>query len=379
MPLSTSGDSAEVAHSQPCRVDELALGARRGMVYVHHMECGDRIRFLGWRRARARRWAGATALAVGVAALSVSTIGEGPVSAATVSTQIMFAPYGLAAEPGGLWFTNEVTPSIGRITTAGQAAGSYPTGGLPDTDELEGIAAGPDVTGAPLWFANANGYIGRITTKGVVTNYPVGMYSYPIDITAGPDGAMWFTEFDASAIGRISTTTEAVTIYSGAGINHPEGIAAGPDGALWFVNSESDSIGRITTTGQVTNYTDTSIDGAVAIAAGPDGALWFVNALNNSVGRITTAGVITNFTASGINFPQGIAAGPDGAMWFTNYRGESIGRISMTGTVSFYKAAGIKGPFTIAAGPDGAMWFTDTGHNAVGRITTAGKITLFSR
>ena len=36
-----------------------------------------------------------------------------------------------------------------------------------------------------------------------------------------------------------------VTIY--AGISSPHGITAGPDGALWFTNFGGDSIGRITT------------------------------------------------------------------------------------------------------------------------------------
>ena len=62
---------------------------------------------------------------------------------------------------------------------------------------------------------------------------------------------------------------------------------AGPDGALWFTNydPQSNSIGRITTTGTVTNYTDPGIRNPVGIVAGPDGALWFTN--DNSIGRIT--------------------------------------------------------------------------------------------
>jgi virginiamycin B lyase len=37
---------------------------------------------------------------------------------------------------------------------------------------------------------------GRITTAGVVTEYPIPTASSaPIGITAGPDGALWFAEF----------------------------------------------------------------------------------------------------------------------------------------------------------------------------------------
>ena len=66
-------------------------------------------------------------------------------------------------------------------------------------------------------------------------------------ITAGPDGALWFTGYDPrSSIGRI-TTAGVVTIYSRAGIHGPRGIAAGPDGAMWFANFDDNAIGRITT------------------------------------------------------------------------------------------------------------------------------------
>lgn len=55
------------------------------------------------------------------------------------------------------------------------------------------------------------------------------------------------------------------------------GITAGSDGALWFTNSSNNSIGRITTTGSVSNYTGTGIDEPLGITAGADGALWFTN------------------------------------------------------------------------------------------------------
>ena len=83
-----------------------------------------------------------------------------------------------------------------------------------------------------------------------------------------------------------------VTIYTGTGVDNPIEIAAGPDGALWFTNYGNGSIGRITTAGAVTNFTDPSISLPYGIAAGPDGALWFTDFFNgghsNSIGRITT-------------------------------------------------------------------------------------------
>jgi streptogramin lyase len=139
----------------------------------------------------------------------------------------------------------------------------------------------------------------------------------------------------AGAVSAASGATGAASAASGAGsmtiypsIDGPVSITAGPDGALWFTSFENNSIGRITTTGQVRLYARAGIDGPEGITAGPDGALWFTNVGNNSIGRITTTGTVTNYRRGGIDFPEAITAGPDGNLWFTNSSNDSIGRIT---------------------------------------------------
>ena len=120
----------------------------------------------------------------------------------------------------------------------------------------------------------------------------------------------------------------------------PAGITAGPDGALWFTNQGDDSIGRITTTGTVTNYTDTGIGTPVGITAGPDGALWFTNNGNGSIGRITTTGRSPTTPASA-SAPPGSRPGPTAPCGSPTTHGNSIGRITTTGTVTNYTGTGI--------------------------------------
>src|SRR5271170_1273471 len=80
-----------------------------------------------------------------------------------------------------------------------------------------------------------------------ITEYAVPTAnSGPSGITVGPDGALWFTEGTGSKIGRV-TTLGAITEYPITGNDFPVGITAGPDGALWFTNFGG--IGQITTTG----------------------------------------------------------------------------------------------------------------------------------
>ena len=49
--------------------------------------------------------------------------------------------------------------------------------------------------------------IGRMTTTGAVTIYAVHNISSPVDITAEPDGAVWFTT-SGNVIGRITASAQ---------------------------------------------------------------------------------------------------------------------------------------------------------------------------
>ena len=263
-------------------------------------------------------------------------------------------------------------PAIGLAQQI--AIGEYP---LP-TSEPQGIADGPD---GALWFAEYDsGQIGRITVAGSVNEYAIPTSdSGPKGITAGPDGALWFTEYGGNKIGRI-TTAGTITEYAIPGSNSvPTGITTGSDGALWFAEFNGKGIGRITTSGQITQYIGLT-GNPQWIAAGPDGALWFTESTGN-IGRITTAGQLTFYPVPTANSdPYGITSGPDGALWFTEDSGNNIGRITTTGAITEYAVpTPNSAPHGITAGPDGALWFTEASNGGkIGRITTAGAISEFS-
>jgi virginiamycin B lyase len=137
-----------------------------------------------------------------------------------------------------------------------------------------------------------------MTTGGSFTDYPVPTQNaWPQGITAGPDGAMWFTEVHGDKIGRIDMNG-TITEYPLASGSHPWGIAAGPDGNLWFAENGRDTIGQITTGGTITEWkipNDCNPSygcNPIRITAGPDGAMWFTDGNPNYqggyVGRITT-------------------------------------------------------------------------------------------
>src|SRR5258708_5690346 len=115
----------------------------------------------------------------------------------------------------------------------------------------------------------------------------------------------------------------------------PTGITAGPDGALWFSEEFKNKIGRITTDGVITEYPIPTPDSNPGdITTGPDGGLWFIeqSGFGNQIGRITTDGVITEFPVPTPFRDLGkITTGPDGALWFT-HRSTTISRIGTTAT-----------------------------------------------
>jgi virginiamycin B lyase len=265
----------------------------------------------------------------------------------------------------------------------------------PSRTQVSGITAGPD---GALWFTEFHWKIVRVTTDGVFTEYPVPTGGHPESITAGPDGALWFTTFAdlgliyEGKIGRI-TTAGAITLYPVPSNLVATSITAGADGALWFAVGNKFStfagIGRMTVDGVFTIYPlSKDVFSVRSLCTGPDGAVWFTTlilvppyppqfARFAKIGRIATTGVITTYT---IQCPDGcwfanITRGADGALWFMDRQRDQIGRITTDGVANFYPAHGHVPLMT--AGPDGALWFAEPEDNGViGSVTTNGDITV---
>lgn len=239
--------------------------------------------------------------------------------------------------------------------------------------------------------------------------------SKPADITAGPDGNLWFTDMGTTkAIGRATssgTVSEfAIPTNTGNTVPLPLGIAAGPDGNLWFADRGTiKGVGQITPSGAITEF---PIPSAVVgssphgVAAGPDGNVWFTDSATGSgavpavglicltTGPLCTSTDVTNhaiheygIAASGGNggtpAPRAITPGPDDNLWFADVgTTKSIGLVCLTMSplctstdvtnhaVHEYTT---DNPGDIAPGPDGNVWFTARANTAIALIClTAG-------
>jgi virginiamycin B lyase len=325
----------------------------------------------------------------------------------------------LAAQPTFTWSVD--TGGLGTVSSSGLY--TAPASG---TGSATVRATSGTVSGTASVTVTAAIPIVTITEFPIPTSHAV-----PVGITAGPDGNVWFTEDQASKIGRI-TPVGVVTEFAlppplpqnDASTRGPYGITLGRDGNLWFVENFGpyDSVGKITPAGVVTEFVIPTVNSVPwSITSGPDGNLWFTEQSGNKIGRINpTTGAISEFTVpTPGSQPACITAGPDGNLWFTELGGGKVGRITPAGTITeFPVAAGLFGitagadgnlwfsnlyagqlgrinPFTTAVtlfalppgqpgspgylttGPDGNVWFGETG-NAVGRITPGGVITTYS-
>jgi virginiamycin B lyase len=234
---------------------------------------------------------------------------------------------------GALWYT-EWPNHVGRTDISGNHTTLF---GIDLDGYIDGLAFGQDgtmwvtVTGSPPDFTSLR----RVTPAGaIIAEFTTDA---PRAITSGPDGAMWFTTLPGS-IGRISTNG-AITLFPiPTSDSQPSDIISGPDGALWFTESRANKIGRITTNGVITEYalpsppagsSCASNFGPVRITVGPDGALWFTEPCANRIGRFTLTPATPPKTG-GVIPAQGSGTSADFTFTFSDASGwQNLGVVNM--------------------------------------------------
>ena len=204
---------------------------------------------------------------------------------------------GIAAGPdGALWFAEYLAGKIGRITTAGSIT-EYP---LPAASRRPyQIASGPD---GALWFTRAHRQSHWPNHHQRANNRVSCPYS---GCSAGPNrnGSGWCTVVPPNKpeTNSAGLTAGVITEFPlpTAGVS-PFGITWGPDGALWFSEYTGSSIGRALPAPVITEFPIPTPNSATyGITAGPDGAVWFAEALGGKIGRITTGGSVTEYPVPG--------------------------------------------------------------------------------
>ena len=215
--------------------------------------------------------------------------------------------------------------------------------------------------------------------KSVAYAFPGASVLY--DITSGPDGNIWFTDFYGASIGRIDMSGKVKRFPTPTTGSEPYAITAGPDGNLWFTEQgPANQVGRITTAGVITEFAvtinGTSYHPGNGIVTGPDHNLWFTTKSSNAIIRMTTAGVMTSFTNPNNCAGSRITVGSDGDLWYT-LNCFAVERLTTAGVFTQYALPGEQAA-DIASASDDDLYFTEAGDHNVGKITTGGVVTLFT-
>lgn len=289
----------------------------------------------------------------------------------------------------------------GTATTGGTTAGSsanpltlYQVGGDPRF-----IISGPDDA---LWFTECTGNkIGRISTSGTLTEYPVPTTgSCPSGITIVKPVALVgqpvpvgfqvvFTERSASKIGVLNSVDGNITETAlPRATSYPEAITADSAGVVWFTETGTstysmDRLGSMDLATQTITEYELSNGGAMSsgIYAEADGTLWFaeMSATQGRIGMRQGQRSVECTVPSWEAQPYRLTIGPDGNLWFTEYSGGIARLTKPTGTspscagfsfTEFATPSSLSHPVEIITGPHCAtkedtagLWFTETRGN----------------
>lgn len=214
------------------------------------------------------------------------------------------------------------------------------------------VAAGPQ---GDIWVTvstTSGSRIGRVTANGTITLLPpVGT---PDRLTAGPDGAVWFTS--GTSLGRITENGTSSTFALPSGITAGL-ITQGAGGNMWYLGGDSSGnnvVGSMSTQGVAGPVYPTPVSGGLyGFTIGADGNLWYNDAYGGHVDQVTPQGVFTQFSAPN---PSGnaksIAAGPDGNIWLGEYFGFNVAQVSTCASSACTPVSVTVNPF---AAPGGSM------------------------
>ena len=197
--------------------------------------------------------------------------------------------YSLAPDAAGdMWFPASCPSLIGEINPQFSLRQFTSLG-------LNALTVAPDQT---LWGAAGNELV-HYNQSGLLLGTFSGVAA-DSGIAWGSDGDVWFLSNGANTIGKLNLTTDKVTEYQlpscncnfgGRGLGN---LTAGPDGALWFTEGYMfgsewfyGGLGRVTTSGVFSEYrTYEPRSQPTGVAFTPGGVAWTSDAGADKVGHL---------------------------------------------------------------------------------------------
>jgi virginiamycin B lyase len=166
---------------------------------------------------------------------------SGQITEIPVPAPLQDATWIVNGPDGALWFTDDT--GLGRMTTDGSASQVWPGLNYPSS-----IALGPD---GNLWLTGSSqDVVARVTPTGRGKLFGLDLNCDPQWIAPGA-GALWIPCYQLDEIEHVSTSGVVTRISVPSHLrNYPDvlsGIVKGPGDAMWFTEYAADRLGRIST------------------------------------------------------------------------------------------------------------------------------------
>ena len=149
------------------------------------------------------------------------------------------------------------------------------------------------------WFAEniPNGQIGKVDAKTLKVQKwaPPTKDGRPRRINIGPDGMVWFAEFNAGNLGRFDPKTETFKEFPLPGPGPeatPYALGVDKNGTVWYSSEHLDVVGNLDPkTGRVIEYPFPQSENTMReFFSDAQGRMWFGSPANNKVGYFYLAG-----------------------------------------------------------------------------------------
>jgi virginiamycin B lyase len=228
-------------------------------------------------------------------------------AAATQTAQVA------AAGDDTVWVTDTAGDAVLLVGPAGVVRRiPVPTAGA----QPFGIATQADGT---TWFTElGRDALGHIDLLGRVTEFPAGTDEGFVSMIASSGESLWFTANQANAIGYIRGGDSAVQLFEiPTPHSGPVGITVGDDGAAWFCEILAGAIGRVDRSGRFSEFPLPWPESKPhAIAVDPAGGFWATLWGSNQLAHISLDGTIDVLDLPGAHSePHGLAVAQDGTVW----------------------------------------------------------------
>jgi virginiamycin B lyase len=223
--------------------------------------------------------------------------------------------------------------------------------------------------------------------------------SAPLAITVDKDGIVWFTESNATKLGRFDPANHSFRDYLVPGVGDMWGITVDSKGYVWL--TQYSGRGAVNPGGAIIpgghgrllrfnpangNFTAVDIPTVGSfpfrLITDEQGRVWFTELLGNRIGiydpsssRLREYVVPTNFSG-----PADLTFDTHGALWFTEAYNRSVAKFNMDdGSFVEYRFSSldpaqlVSSPVGIAIAEDGNVWVADHGGNWIVEFNPSSK------